>query len=318
SQNPKICATAIDIVHSIYTCDSANYFILDKEYPLALFIEQMDRKDEVVRAKIFELVEHCVFHLNYIPCKELIGICVQMKTELAAGQQSICISGVQAAFRLLTVDSVIKDAFREVGLLDTLCYIINNLFAQYKRMFSDCFGARMLLSVLTVVTGEWRSSSLQLLKQLLLLASTDQYIAGVIQVISQVGPQQQLEFNVDLLKTVLGVLRESHKVRVQFRKTGGYLGLISMLLGLEGALTRTEGAKGTIATEVVELLDFIHLIFKVLTISMRFEPSNAKYFSVEVNWDSITTVLRLMGAFSENTVVSVTEPEWRLQVFRLS
>ncbi|KAK5969779.1 hypothetical protein GCK32_006168 [Trichostrongylus colubriformis] len=343
SQSPAVCVSAIDIVHSIYTCDSANYFILDKDYPLALFIEQLDRKDEIVRAKIFELVEHCVFHLNYIPCKELIGICVQMKTELAAGQQSICISGVQAAFRLLTVDSVIKDAFREVGLLDTLCYIISNLFAQYKqriltenenklallatdlltviikgnlenaRMFSDCFGARMLLSVLTVVTGEWRSSSLQLLKQLLLLASTDQYISGVIQVISQVGPQQQLELNVDLLKTVLSVLRESHKVRVQFRKTGGYLGLISMLLGLEGALSKIENAKGSIANEAVELLDFIHLIFKVLTISMRFEPSNAKYFFVEVSWDSITTVLRLMGAFSDNTLVNVVEPEWRLQ-----
>ncbi|RCN36444.1 Beige/BEACH domain protein [Ancylostoma caninum] len=366
SQNPTICATAIDIVHSVYTCDPANYFILDKEYPLALFIEQLDRKDEVVRAKILELVEHCVFHLNYIPCKELIGICVQMKTELASGQQDICVAAVQAAFRLLTVDSVIKDAFREVGLLDTLCYIINNLFAQYKRsflassdeldvlgdqlldypfaernltenekkltllatdlltviikgnlenarMFSDCFGARNLLSVLTVVTGEWRSSSLQLLKQLLLLASTDQYIAGVIQVISQVAPQQQLEFNVDLLKTVLGVLRESHKVRVQFRKTGGYLGLITMLLGLEGAFSRIDGTGGTVPTEAVELLDFIHLIFKVLTISMRFEPSNAKYFSVEVSWDSITTVLRLTGAFDDNTVIDVVQPEWKLQ-----
>ncbi|WKY08112.1 hypothetical protein Q1695_007533 [Nippostrongylus brasiliensis] len=343
SQSSAVCATSVDIVHSIYTCDSANYFILDKEYPLALFIEQMDRKDDIVRSKILELVEHCVFHLNYIPCKELIGICVQMKTELASGQQSICIAAVQAAFRLLTVDSVIKDAFREVGLLDTLCYIINNLFAQYKqrvltedekkltllatdlltviikgnlenaRMFSDCFGARTLLSVLTVVTGEWRSSSLQLLKQLLLLASTDQYIAGVIQVISQVGPQQQLEFNVDLLKTVLGVLRESHKVRVQFRKTGGYLGLISMLLGLEGAFSRMDESQGTVPAEAVELLDFIHLIFKVLTISMRFEPSNAKYFAVEVSWDSITTVLRLTGAFCENTVVDVVQPEWRLQ-----
>ncbi|KAL6737025.1 hypothetical protein Aduo_010703 [Ancylostoma duodenale] len=343
SQNPTICATAIDIVHSVYTCDPANYFILDKEYPLALFIEQLDRKDEVVRAKVLELVEHCVFHLNYIPCKELIGICVQMKTELASGQQDICVAAVQAAFRLLTVDSVIKDAFREVGLLDTLCYIINNLFAQYKqrsltenekkltllatdlltviikgnlenaRMFSDCFGARNLLSVLTVVTGEWRSSSLQLLKQLLLLASTDQYIAGVIQVISQVAPQQQLEFNVDLLKTVLGVLRESHKVRVQFRKTGGYLGLITMLLGLEGAFSRIDGTGGTVPAEAVELLDFIHLIFKVLTISMRFEPSNAKYFSVEVSWDSITTVLRLTGAFGDNTVIDVVQPEWKLQ-----
>lgn len=343
SRDSTVCATAIDVIHSIYTCDLANYFILDKEYPLALFIEQMDRKDDVVRTKILELVEHCVFHLNYIPCKELISLCIQMKTELASGRQDICIATVQAAFRLLTIDSVIKDAFREVGLLDTLCYIISNMFSLHRqrnltesekklallatdlltviikgnienaRMFSDCFGAPTLLSILTVVTGEWRSSSLQLLKQLLLLSSTDQYIAGVIQVISQVGRQQQLEFNVDLLKTVLGVLRESHKVRVQFRKAGGYLSLISMLLGLEGAFSEVDAAAGTVPSEAVGLLDFIHLIFKVLTISMRFEPSNAKYFAVEVNWDSITTVLRLTGAFANTTVIDVTQPEWRLQ-----
>ncbi|KAJ1374995.1 hypothetical protein KIN20_038216 [Parelaphostrongylus tenuis] len=55
SHNSTVCATAIDVVHSIYTCDPANYFILDKEYPLALFIEQMDRKDNVVRAKYLNL-----------------------------------------------------------------------------------------------------------------------------------------------------------------------------------------------------------------------------------------------------------------------
>ncbi|KIH49737.1 hypothetical protein ANCDUO_20187 [Ancylostoma duodenale] len=69
----------------------------------------------------------------------------------------------------------------------------------------------------------------------------------------------------------------------------------------------------TVPAEAVELLDFIHLIFKVLTISMRFEPSNAKYFSVEVSWDSITTVLRLTGAFGDNTVIDVVQPEWKLQ-----
>ena len=58
------------------------------------------------------------------------------------------------------------------------------------------------------------------------------------------------------------------------------------------------------------MLDFIHLIFKVLTISMRFEPSNAKYFNVEVGWESITTVLRLTGAFTDNVTVKVEEKEW--------
>ena len=60
------------------------------------------------------------------------------------------------------------------------------------------------------------------------------------------------------------------------------------------------------------MLDFIHLIFKVLTISMRFEPSNAKYFNVEVGWESITTVLRLTGAFTDNVTVKVEEKEWTL------
>uniref|UniRef100_A0A1I7XJU1 Protein HGH1 homolog n=1 Tax=Heterorhabditis bacteriophora TaxID=37862 RepID=A0A1I7XJU1_HETBA len=109
-------------------------------------------------------------------------------------------------------------------------------------MFSDCCGPRSLLSLVTGVSGEWRSSALQLLKQLLLQANNDQYIAGLIQITNQSCPQQQLQLNIDLLKvsetnTVLGVLRESHKVRLQFRKTGGYLCLISMLLGLENAFS---------------------------------------------------------------------------------
>ena len=82
---------------------------------------------------------------------------------------------------------------------------------------------------------------------------------------------------------VLGVLRESHKVRVHFRKTGGYLSFISMLLNLEGVFGNLENIQGAVPQEETALLDFIHLIFKVLSISMRYEPSNAKYFFNEVS-----------------------------------
>lgn len=50
-------------------------------------------------------------------------------------------------------------------------------------MFGDCSGGRSLLHVVTGAKGEWRSSALQLLKQLMLLSSTDQYTASLIQVI---------------------------------------------------------------------------------------------------------------------------------------
>lgn len=67
-------------------------------------------------------------------------------------------------------------------------------------MFTDCFTSKLLLTVITGVDGEWRSSALQLLKQLLLIAITDQYMAGVVQVINMGNPQHQLELNNDLLK----------------------------------------------------------------------------------------------------------------------
>lgn len=84
------------------------------------------------------------------------------------------------------------------------------------------------------------------------------------------------------LQTLLGVLRESHRVRVQFRRVGGYLGLLSMLLSLEHSFASALHESGSVPTSHCEILEFIHLVFKVLTISMRFEPSNAKYFSIEV------------------------------------
>ncbi|CAJ0587641.1 unnamed protein product, partial [Mesorhabditis spiculigera] len=341
SINPKVHVSVIDVVHTIYTSDPANYFILDREFPLSLFIEKMASRCPEAQLKILELIEHVCFQLAYIPCKELISVCVCMKTELAAGRPEMLIHAVQSAFRVLTVDSLLKDAFREVGMLETLSYVLNQLFGVQKtreltdderkltllatdlltvvvkgnvenaKLLGDCLGPRGLLTLVCGVTGEWRSSALQLLKQALLLTPSDIYLAAIVSQLNTPPPQTQLDLNVDLLKCVLGVLRESHKVRVLFRRVGGYLALISMLLGLEGIFTgKSQENSDSEKVSTSEYLDFLHLIFKVLTLSMRFEPSNARYFFQEVKWDSITTVLRLTGAFGPNTVVETNETIW--------
>lgn len=60
-----------------------------------------------------------------------------------------------------------------------------------------------------------------------------------------------------------------------FRKSGGYICLMTLLLHLENALRNSAEN---------EILKHISLIFHVLTVSMRYEPSNAKYFLTEVNF----------------------------------
>lgn len=88
------------------------------------------------------------------------------------------------------------------------------------------------------------------------------------------------------LQSLLCALRESHKVRLMFRRAGGYLCLMSLLINLEGKLgasgVTAETNQEAVMAEVAVLLSFMEIVFKVLAISMRYEPSNAKYFSQEV------------------------------------
>lgn len=85
-------------------------------------------------------------------------------------------------------------------------------------------------------------------------------------------------------QSLLCALRESHKVRILFRRSGGYLCLMSLLINLEGKLnvTSNDSKSERFPKESVDLLNFVEIVFKVLAISMRYEPSNAKYFFHEV------------------------------------
>lgn len=87
-----------------------------------------------------------------------------------------------------------------------------------------------------------------------------------------------------VFQSLLCALRESHKVRLMFRRNGGYLCLMSLLISLEGKLSSSveETVPEVFFVEISNLLRFTEIIFKVLAISMRYEPSNSKYFSQEV------------------------------------
>lgn len=82
-----------------------------------------------------------------------------------------------------------------------------------------------------------------------------------------------------ILKLFGSLLVESHKVRIMFRRSGGYICLMTLLLQMENALNVDDR---TITMEKKYVLEHVHLIFRILTLSMRYEPSNARYFLLEV------------------------------------
>jgi hypothetical protein len=92
------------------------------------------------------------------------------------------------------------------------------------------------------------------------------------------------------------VLLESHKVRIMFRRSGGYICLMTLLLHLENWLNPT-----TLCNQLTEsrtTLQYLALIFQIFTVSMRFEPSNAKYFQSEVKGPISKNILSNIGIFT--------------------
>ncbi len=47
-------------------------------------------------------------------------------------------------------------------------------------------------------------------------------------------------------------------------------------------------------------------VFSTVTVAMRYEPANAKFFATEVRYASMTEAVRLLGCFSTETDIQAT------------
>ncbi|OZC09884.1 hypothetical protein X798_02990 [Onchocerca flexuosa] len=331
-KNGRICEAVVDAIHNIYASDAINYFIADKECPLSQMIERMGPKSSQIQQKVMELVEYIVLHLSHIPCKELIAFNVLLKTKISDNSLECCVLFLQSAFRILSANSLLKDAFREVGLVESLTWTMLHFISANKIrplcesegrvallstdilsllvsnnlanacVFRESAGSKAIIDLVCSNNDEWRASALQLMKQLLISGQSEEQLTALLLVL-HTPTLNNISLKTVLLKSLLCALRESHKVRLMFRRSGGYLCLMSLLISLEGKLSSNaeETMPEMLLTEITNFLRFTEIIFKVLAISMRYEPSNSKYFSHEVTWDNLRVALRVSGAFMKDS-----------------
>ncbi|CAF2506222.1 unnamed protein product [Rotaria sp. Silwood2] len=111
---------------------------------------------------------------------------------------------------------------------------------------------------------------------------------------------EELEMKSVILKGFLYILRESHRTRTVFRKVGGFVYIVSLLISMEGCLAvPPKNPWATVSRH--EILSIIRLILNTLTVAMRFEPGNARLFENEVRWQSLSDAIKLLGCFTNET-----------------
>ncbi|KRX89876.1 WD repeat and FYVE domain-containing protein 3 [Trichinella pseudospiralis] len=329
SRQTYICCTILDVLYSMLTADPVNYFILESRCPLGKFLETLSSKSLKVQRKLFDLIEYVVFQLNYLPSKEFIAIGPVLKMNKDMASIHLILGSL---FKILTYSPAVKDVFREVGLLDVFITVLQNVYTSVKSenepneqlwdtftltintlclLVKQCNANVVLVreiggtkTVFTMVEDDrCRPLALKLLQHIMMNPSGEDELAGVLALLHS-PTDNPISLKSDVLQFLSFVLRESHRVRMAFRRVGGYVYLLSLILNMSGTF-KNLNKDFQQSDSFFENFAYLRNIFKVLTMSMRFEPSNAMFFQNEVKFNSLTDSLHLLGCFSEKRSFSV-------------
>ncbi|XP_064637335.1 WD repeat and FYVE domain-containing protein 3-like isoform X3 [Lineus longissimus] len=343
SNTTHLCSTILDVINSIYHQDNANYFILEPQHTLSQFTEKIHIKPPEIQQKFFEILEFLVFSLNFVPCKELISLSILVKTQTSVETNIYC---MKTLLRILRHHSIFKDVFREVGLLEVMVTCLHRYAALLKDVSSDeedvepisaenqemgflamdglsltlngnssnavvfreCGGARCVHNMVPYLVC--RQQALSIIQQLILSNGGDDDM-GTLLGLMHTAPTEALELKTHVLKALLNCLRESHRTRTVFRKVGGFVYVMSVLVSMEGCLADPPKSpwEGISRKDILMLLKSV---FSTLTIAMRYEPANARFFTTEVRYGSLTEAVRLLGCFTTCSKIKNCSDNWTL------
>lgn len=242
-------------------------------------------------------------------------------------------------------NNVFKDVFREVGILEVFVtclqryerYIashmddssspddpeevlgkltleaINALLYSNNnngKVFRECGGSKCIHDMI-LPYRRVREATLAIVRELILAASGEDDLLFLLTTMHSASVEQ-IDLKIQILKLLLGTLKESHRTRTLFRKVGGFVYVTSVFVSLDGKLRegctlfdhrRTAIGDGTEVEherekrEVDHLLQLLTTVFQTLATAMRFEPANAKFFHQEICTTSFCDTLRLLGCF---------------------
>ncbi|XP_038152382.1 WD repeat- and FYVE domain-containing protein 4 [Cyprinodon tularosa] len=141
---------------------------------------------------------------------------------------------------------------------------------------------------------QYRAPTLSILEQLVEI-NPDEFMSTAIGSLCS-SMQQELRLKLDLLSSVLRVL-ESPNSWDAFRKAGGFSGLLSLLVDMEGALS--DPPKGEIWKTLghPQLLELLLLTLHIMALAVHLHIVNAHYFQTEGFYERLSDALLQLGCF---------------------
>lgn len=337
STTPALCCTILDAISRVYHSENANYFILESEHTLSSFAERIHQKSPQIQEKFYDLLEFIVFQLNFVPCKELISLSLLLKHNQSTSCSILCL---KTLLNILRHNSVFKDVYREVGILEIFVSSLNRysdhvrqitkgddslvvqLTAEEPEDLLDTLG-KLVLEALTMLLGGAASNNAQLFREyggakcvheLVKYKHCRPQALGIVrELILSAGGDDDMLYILSLMHSI-----SPHQVEFKIQ-------ILNMLLGClkDSHRTRTvfrkvggfvyltsvfvslDGSMAQPQPDIAQqdLILLLQIVCQTLATAMRFEPANAKFFHQEICNSSLCDTLRLLGCFGGDTTL---------------
>lgn len=182
-------------------------------------------------------------------------------------------------------------------VIDALAILLN-ASNNNANVFRDSGGAKCVHDMVKFKHG--RSQILGMIRELILSASGEDDMLFILSTMHS-APAHNVELKIQIMKALLGCLRDSHRTRTIFRKVGGFVYVTSVFVSLDGKLSDKLAEDRDTLDNSKDLLQLLQIVCQTLATAMRFEPANAKFFHQEICSTSLCDTLRLLGCFGTTT-----------------
>lgn len=334
-----LCLNILDCINNIYCSDNANYFILQSQHTLSLFVEKAPEKDTDVKERIFKLLELVICNLNWVPCPELISVSILFKNKSVSDCHQIALCFL---IRIVNFDSKYKDVFRDVGVLEVLTNCLKQYTSDLKEkfenekttpeMYAGVFSGTdydvrdypfLLMGCLRVLLENnstnaamfrecggslcvhdivpYASCRSEALKIVreLILSGGNDDLGTLLRLMHSSSPSE-VKLKSDVFDTLLKVFDLDPRTRAGFREVGGFVYVMSVLINMEGSLADPISAVWK-NVKREEVLNLLRTVFHVLTAAIQDDPAN-KNFMDEIRFRGLSDTIRLLGCFSVDAV----------------
>ncbi|XP_064174469.1 WD repeat- and FYVE domain-containing protein 4 isoform X1 [Anguilla rostrata] len=328
SENPHTCSQILLAVRNIWTWDKANFFLLEWTLQsLAQMAECVWRKPPAAHALFLRLLETVVLRLSYIPHEALQQVQAAFRQK---GSAPFVVATLASFRRLCARCGLFGEVLCDSGMLEMLLAELRKHAKVLRKagvtgtsgQSSDGGSEKVLVSNMLKLVAilaqrsvkntvsirdhgmipyikifldeqQFRGPTLILLEQLSII-NPEEYMSITIGALCS-STHTELGLKRDLLQSVLKVL-ESPNSWNAFRTAGGFNGVLSLLVDMEGALrARPVGVWASLHPDRV--WELVLLSLTAVALAVHLHPVNAHFFHTTGQHAKMADALLQLGCF---------------------